>query len=237
MNLSKILTVGAFATSLVFAQPEAPVADQPEAQPATSKPSVNTRAGFGIHGAFEFGKLYALAQDWDLGDDEEEPSGIGFTAGIVGRIPMIPVIQFTPEINFHYLRLVQEDDIGKRTFNQMDIEVPVMVRAILKEMVYVGAGAQLGLNIHSRVSLEEDNVSPGGGLEALDFTFDEDFEKAKVGFGLVFGAGIVIVNYISVDARVVLGLTEVYPDGESELIDLDGAKQMSFQFGVGFWIY
>jgi hypothetical protein len=71
----------------------------------------------------------------------------------------------------------------------------------------------------------------------LDFTFDEDFEKAKVGFGLVFGAGIVIVNYISVDARVVLGLTEVYPDGESELIDLDGAKQMSFQFGVGFWIY
>ena len=235
MNFSRILAAGALAASYAFAQPVAPSVDQPEGQPA-KKAGLNSKMGLGFHGQFEFTILYGLAQDWNLGDDEEAPSGIGFVAGLRGRIPMMPVVHFAPELNFHYARLTQQDEAAKRSFEQMDIEVPLMLRGILKDMFYVTAGAQLGFNLYSKAKVDFGSDDNGGYLDPIDIEYEEDLNKATFGFGLVLGAGFVFFDRISVDARFVLGLTEAYPNGESKFVTMDGAKQKSFQFGIGCWI-
>lgn len=235
MNFSRVFAATALAVSFAFAQPNAPVVEQAGMQ-APQKTSINSKMGFGIHGQFEIVSLYGLAQDWNLGDDEEAPAGIGFTGGFRGRIPMMPVVHFAPELNFHYAQLTQKDEAAERSFTQMDLEVPLMLRAILKDLFYVTAGAQLGFNLYSKATVDFGSDDNGGYLNPIDIEYEEDIDKASFGFGLVLGCGFVFFDRISVDARFVLGLTETYPDGKSDYVSMDGGKQKSFQFGIGFWI-
>ena len=238
MNISRILAAAAMASSIALAQqPNDQQADQSYGQASKKQTSLGEKMGFGIHGQFDYSFLHGLPQDWNGGDDEEAPSGIGFVGGIRGRIPMSPIVHFTPELNFHYARLVQEDEIGKRNFKQMDLEIPLMVRGVFMEKFYVAAGAQVGLDLSSKVTLDAGEVSPGGGLESQPFEYNEDIKKAGFGFGIVFGLGGYIMDYISIDLRVVMGITDVYPDVDSDLIEsMEGGKQMSFRGGIGFWV-
>lgn len=223
MNISKILAAGILASSLSFA-------DQ--------APSLNSKTGVGLHGNFEYNKLYGLAQDWDMGDDTDAPAGIGFDIGVRGRIPMTQFIQFTPELNFRYAKLSLEDDDGfEFKFKQIDLEVPLMIRAIVFNRAYLAAGVEVGLNLSSKVSIEEDDVDLG--YDGLTMNVDierDEVEHATVNFGLAFGAGVYIIDRLSVDAGIHMGLSATYPDGKDVLFDLSDGKQLTFRFGVGYWI-
>lgn len=232
------------------AAPEAAPASEPAYAPASEdnasyadmqpqKKTLNEKPGFGIHGSYEYSYLHGLPQDWNMGDDEDAPAGSGFVGGIRGRIPMNSFVQFTPEVNFHYATLNQEDEVGKRKFTQMDLEVPLLIRGIIMDYFYLTAGAQVGLDLSSKTTLNAGEVDMGGGLGTMVVSFNEKIDKASVSLGIVFGVGFYIMQYISIDAKLIMGLTDVYdvdPE-ENDLIDsMEGGKQMSFRVGIGFWV-
>ena len=206
--------------------------------PQPQKKSLCDKPGFGVHGSFEYAYLHGLPEDWNMGDDADAPAGTGFIAGIRGRIPMNEFIQFTPELNYHYVKLDQNDEAGKRKFTQMDLEIPLTIRGIIANYFYLTAGVQVGFDLGSEVKLDAGKVDMGGGLGTIDVEFKEQIDKANVGLGIVFGVGGLIMEYISIDLRLVMGLIDVYDvDPEkNDLIDsMEGGKQMTFKAGLGFW--
>ena len=244
MNLSKAFATGAIAATCALAQENVQAADQGNTQPVAQSASKAVNAdkiGFGLHGDFEYGFLYGLEQDWNGGDETDAPSGIGLDVGVRGRIPMTNFLQFNPEVNFHYISLTQSDEGTKSRFTQMDIEVPLAVRAFVIDIFYVSAGIQANLNIYSDASLEtEDAIDVENGIFVdVDDLLDIDVENSAFTLGLVFGVGVNIMDRLTFDARLVLGVTDAYvesDDAESSWLVLDGSKLMSFKFGVGFWI-
>ena len=201
--------------------------------------TLNGKTGVGIHGDFGYSFLNGLAQDWNMGDETDAPAGFGFDIGIRGRIPLVDYLQFVPEVNFHYAQLVQEDETAERKFTQMDLEIPLMMRATVLDMLYITAGVQITLNLSSDVKFEEEDVEIGGGLGKLNMSFEEDIEHKGFGFGIVFGAGFFIMERLSIDAALVLDLTDAYENKEDDedaiFIKMDGGKQMTFKAGLGFW--
>ena len=230
MNIPKILAAGALASTFAFAQ-----------EGAAPKADLNSKPGVGIHGDFNYSYLIGLPQDWYLGDDADAPSGIGFDVGFRGRIPMASILQFAPEINFHYAQLAMDEEGCDHKFKQMDLEAPLMMRAIVKDRFYVAAGVQLSLSLSNEVSLEQEDINLGPGLGKTDYKYKENVEQAGFGFGLAFGVGGFVMERLSIDAGIVLGLTDTYPDishenGKNVLFDsMDGGKQMTFKVGAGFW--
>lgn len=200
------------------------------------KSSLNGKAGVGAHIDFNYSFLNGLAQDWNMGDETDAPAGFGFDAGIRGRIPMVDYLQFVPELNFHFAALTQSDEAAERVFKQMDLEIPLTMRATVLDMLYIAAGVQLTLNLSSKVTFEEEDIDMGGGLGTTSMEFNEKIEQAGFTFGLLFGAGFFIMERLSIDAAFMLGLSDMYPDCESDLIEsMDGGKQMTFKVGVGYW--
>lgn len=202
--------------------------------------TLNSKMGVGAHIDFNYSFLNGLAQDWNMGDETDAPAGFGFDAGIRGRIPMVDYLQFVPEVNFHYAQLVQEDETAERKFTQVDLEIPLMMRATVLDMLYITAGVQITLNLSSDVRFEEEDVGFGGDVEGtIDFSFKEDIEQKGFGFGIVFGAGFFIMERLSIDAALVLSLTDAYENKEDDedaiFIKMDGGKQMTFKVGVGYW--
>ena len=230
MKISRIIAAGAIASSIALAQDGA----TPNAQGG-----INSKPGIGAHADFNYSYLIGLPQDWYLGDDADAPSGIGFDIGLRGRIPMASILQFAPEINFHYAQLAMDEEGCDHKFKQMDLEVPLMMRALVKDRFYVAAGVQLSLSLSNEVSLEQEDIKLGAGLGTTNFKYKENVEQAGFGFGLAFGVGGFVMERLSIDAGIVLGLTDTYPDvdpEENDLIDsMDGGKQMTFKVGAGFW--
>lgn len=198
--------------------------------------TLNSKMGVGAHIDFNYSFLNGLAQDWNMGDETDAPAGFGFDAGIRGRIPMVDYLQFVPELNFHFAALTQSDEAAERVFKQMDLEIPLTMRASILDMLYIAAGVQLTLNLSSKVTFEEEDIDMGGGLGTTSMEFNEKIEQAGFTFGLLFGAGFFIMERLSIDAAFMLGLSDMYPDCESDLIEsMDGGKQMTFKVGVGYW--
>ena len=104
MNFSRVFAATVLAVSFAFAQPDAPVVEQAGMQ-APQKTSINSKMGFGIHGQFEIVSLYGLAQDWNLGDDEEAPAGIGFTGGFCIHIPRRSKATPLPPLHIRWIML------------------------------------------------------------------------------------------------------------------------------------
>ena len=198
--------------------------------------TLNSKMGVGAHIDFNYSFLNGLAQDWNMGDETDAPAGFGFDAGIRGRIPMVDYLQFVPELNFHFAALTQSDEAAERVFKQMDLEIPLTMRATILDMLYIAAGVQLTLNLSSKVTFEEEDIDMGGGLGTTSMEFNEKIEQAGFTFGLLFGAGFFIMERLSIDAAFMLGLSDMYPECESDLIEsMDGGKQMTFKAGVGYW--
>ena len=230
MNLSRIFAVMGLTCAPLIAQP-AP--HGPHSAPGPHGNAVPI--GVGVHAAFDYSFLYGLAEDWNMGDDEDAPSGIGFEVGVQARFDIMHVLQFTPELNFRYTKLNQEDESCERNFRQMDLEVPLLVRGNVMNRFYIMAGPQLGISLSDKVSLDGDDANIGGGLGKISYSIEEDIEQKTFGFGVALGIGWYVYDKINIDFRMYLGLADMYDDGESILVDLDGAKQMTFKFGIGYW--
>ncbi|MBR6316926.1 MAG: PorT family protein [Fibrobacter sp.] len=224
--LSKAIATTLLAASCLFAQQDE--ATQ-QAKPAQKD------FGVGIRGAFNYNMMYGLDNDWNVysdNDDDDTPSGIGFEVGLAVRLQLLPFMQFTPEVLFNYAGLSQDDGTMERTFKQMGVEFPLLLRVTPIDKLYLAVGPNIELNVSDEVKLESGTMENEAGTFHHDFP--EAFERKSVQFGLTFGAGYNIIDRLSADFRMNMGMTEVYK-GESLLISLKGGKLMTFKFGLGFW--
>ena len=203
-----------------------------EASSKTSAPAI----GLGARLAVGYGMIWGLEDDWSGGENDENPGGIDLELGAVGRYEISSLIHFTPELLFRYASYSQDDDLGEREFSQMDLEIPLLVRANATPKFYAYIGPQLGLNLSSDVSLKAkvaDKVSGGTTAHSVP----EKVEQTSFGLSVAVGGGYYVMDKLGVDLRIGFGLTELYPDSKGKFVDLSGAKVLSFKLGVNYWIF
>lgn len=193
--------------------------------------------GIGARLAAGYSMIWGLGDDWEEDeDDDKKPGGLDLEGGVMGRIVLTPIIHFTPELLFHYGKLKHDNNYGKQEFSFMNVEIPLLIRANATTKFYAYAGAQPGFNIQNDASLKASvnkHIENGPNKQK----FGKNVDQAAFGFGVVAGAGFYVVDKLSLDLRVYMGLTELYPDSESILVDLSGAKLLSFKFGANYWIF
>lgn len=217
--------------------------DQTTAQSGRSQKAT---AGIGIRADFNIGSFWGTE---DLEDGVEEPDGYGFDVGITARFEMLDILWFTPEILFEAYWLEQDDEAFNREFNQMNLTVPLMFRAILPffTRVYFEVGPQFSLNVSDEVVFDGDHsklVVPGSDI-VIDNTFEEtEIEQTVFAAGVALGLGFYIVpDRLAFNVRFYAGLTELFPDARSPLSDREfddrimvNTKLYSIKLGLNFWI-
>lgn len=232
MKIFYPLVLAAFV-ALSFAQ-------EPAQEPAQTSSKNSFPIGIGVRLAAGYGMIWGLEDDWAIDEsDDEKPGGLDLEGGVMGRIVFTPIIHFTPELLFHYGKLKHDNDYGKQEFSFMNVEIPLLIRANASPKFYAYAGAQPGFNIQNDASLKASVASKvNTGSNGQKYTkFGKSVDQAAFGFGVIAGAGYYVVDKLSLDLRIYMGLTELYPDCESNLVDLSGAKLLSFKFGANYWIF
>ena len=219
MNIAKTLAAGLLAGSIAFA-----------AEGDTAK---KNNVSVGVRAAFNYNMMYGLDDDWNVyADDADAPSGIGFEGGIALKLQVLPFMQFTPEILFNYGSLSQDDGDIERDFTQMGIEIPLLLRVNPVAGVFLTVGPTFEFSVSDKEEIDFGTMTNGAG--SFTHKFDEGFDRKAFQFGLTLGAGYNITDHFYADFRMNLGLTDVY-EGESALVSLDGGKQMTIKFGLGYW--
>jgi len=203
-----------------------------EAGSKTSAPAI----GLGARLAVGYGIIWGLEDDWSGGENDENPGGIDLELGAVGRYEISSLIHFTPELLFRYASYSQDDDLGEREFSQMDLEIPLLVRANATPKFYAYIGPQLGLNLSSDVSLKAKVADKVSG-ETTAHSVSEKVEQTSFGLSVAVGGGYYVMDKLGVDLRIGFGLTELYPDSNGKFVDLSGAKDLSFKLGANYWIF
>lgn len=193
----------------------------------TEKMGVGARLGLG------YSFIWGLADDWNQGDDEDAPAGIMFEGGVQGRYILNKTFQFTPELLFSYAKLTQEDDGYDREFTQMDLTLPLMFQAKLHDRAFASIGVVPGISVSNKVEL---NASVNG-LASSNHKVPETIEQAAFNFGVMIGGGYYVIKNLSVDLRAYMGVLELYPDAESLLIDISGARLLTLKLGVNYWVF
>lgn len=220
-----------------YSQEAAQVAAQDNSYNEQPKSTPKNEFGVGIRGAFNYNMMYGLGEEWYVYNDSEEdiaPSGIGFEAGLAIRLQLLPFMQFTPEVLFEYAELSQEDGSMERTFKQMSVEIPLLLRVTPIDKLYFVAGPNLEISVSDEAELESGVMKNAAG--EFHHQFPEEIERKGFQFGITVGAGYYIFEGFSVDFRYNWGMSDVY---EGYIIDkaneLSSGKQMTFKFGLGFW--
>ena len=227
--MKKVLT---FAIAILCAATFTQAQEASEANSKKDTPAI----GLGARLAFGYGIIWGLEDDWSGGENDEKPGGIDLELGAVGRYEISSLIHFTPELLFRYASYSQDDDLGEREFSQMDLEIPLLVRANATPKFYAYIGPQLGLNLSSDVSLKAkvaDKISGGTTVHSVS----EKVEQTSFGLSVAVGGGYYVMDKLGVDLRIGFGLTELYPDSKGKFVDLSGAKDLSFKLGVNYWIF
>lgn len=202
--------------------------------------------GFGIHAAFDYGMMYGFEEeDSDIDDD---PSGIGFEAGLAGRFEMVNNLYFAPELNFSYISTDHKLNDLKRTYSSMGLEIPLLIRGVIQERFYVSAGPQINLALSNDYETEKKSINQGG--ITIENKFNDNVEQGTFSFGIAAGAGVRIYEGLFFDFRFYMGLSELFPDTDFigggtgninevsdnwSLINMAGAKMMTLKFGLSYW--
>ena len=214
---------------------EAPAEDPIQSRAAES------RIGFGIRGAFDYGMMYGFSEEDD--DIDQTPRGVGFEGGLMLKIMMINNLFFAPEFNIAYIltshTYLKEYD---RTYHSLDLEIPLLIRGVVADKFYITAGPQANLSLSSGADIDpiENKV--------LDIraTTKEKVEQTGFTFGLAAGAGFNIVKGLFVDLRYYMGLMELFPDVKTlddienfededfSIVSMKGAKMMKFKVGLSY---
>lgn len=225
----------AFAIAILSAATFVQAQESESTSPVKQSTELGT-LGLGARLAVGYGFIWGLEDDWSGGENDEKPGGIDLEVGVAGRYEITSLIHFTPELLFRYAKYSQEDDLGDYEFSQMDIEIPLLVRANATPKFYAYIGPQLGLNVSNDVSLKA-KVANKAGTGTINHSIPEKVEQASFGFSIAVGAGYYVIDKLALDLRVGFGLTELYPDSKGKFIDLSGAKDLSFKFGVNYWVF
>lgn len=239
-----LITSSLLLASYTFAQDQTSTQlDNPQETYERSAPK-EQKLGIGAKVAFDYGMMYGFNDD-NLVD--ENPTGIGFEAGIMIRVQMIPNLYFVPEVNYAYIKTSHEVEHLERTYTSSNLEIPILFRGVIAEKFYVTAGPQVNIKLSDDTDFGSNGVfkqcimTDADGkctqyVEANlnDYGYTETLEQGKVDFGLAAGAGFNIFEGLFVDIRYYLGIKELYPDVESDDI-MKGAKIMKFKAGISYW--
>lgn len=205
--------------------------DQTTQAPRTQRAT----AGIGIRADFNIANYWGSTE---LEDDIDEPTGMGFDVALTARFEILSVLLFVPEFHFEAYWLDHDEDGFTREFNQMNLSLPLMFRAVLLSRFYAEVGPQFSLNLTNDVTTGSTTLKvPGAEDIVVENTYQEEIEQTSFAFGVTLGLGFYIIpDRLSISARFYAGLTELYPDAKSQLIDLKGTKLNCIKFGLNFWI-
>ena len=110
----------------------------------------DSRFGAGVKAAFNYGMMYGMEED---GEVESSPSGIGFEAGLMLRIKMIPNLYFAPEFNYNLISTSHTVYKEERTYTASDLEIPLLFRGVVADKFYFTAGPQVVLTLSSSAKI------------------------------------------------------------------------------------
>lgn len=257
-----------FAATCIFAQqqdaavqqvPNAPQDSVSEIDKTTAeqppKKVRNATAGLGIRADYNFADYWGTEE---MNGADDEASGWGFNVGITARFEIIDVLWFTPELHYEYFKLTQDYDEINIQLTQSNLALPLLFRAVLHPRAFFEVGPQISLNL--KYELEYDADKGDLHVASLDQTFDrpKDFddkiEQSTFAVGVAMGLGFYIIpDRLSVNARVYVGLTDLYPDATSIMLYegddntkngkvvpekskvMVGTKLRAIKLGASFW--
>ncbi len=192
--------------------------------------------GFGAKVAFNYGMMYGMEED---GEVESSPSGIGFEAGLMLRIKMIPNLYFAPEFNYNLINTSHKVYKKERSYTASDLEIPLLFRGVVADKFYFTAGPQIVLTLNSSADIPAATDNSGLNIDLSKHT--ESTEQNFFTFGIAAGAGYNIIGGLNVDLRVYMGLMDVFAEPDEDdasawnMIDMAGTKMMKFKVGVSYW--
>lgn len=212
----------------------------PAEEPIQSR-AAESRFGFGVRGAFDYGMMYGFSEEDD--DIDQTPRGVGFEGGIMLKIMMINNLFFAPEFNIAYI-LTSHTYLEKydRTYHSLDLEIPLLIRGVVADKFYITAGPQANISLSSGADIDPiENKT----LDIKAKT-EEKVEQTGFTFGLAAGAGFNIVKGLFIDLRYYMGLMELFPDVKTlddienfenedfSIVSMKGAKMMKFKVGLSY---
>lgn len=178
-------------------------------------------------GGFQLGGHAAASfSNWWGDDSDDAPWGLGFNAGLAGKVNINQMLAVNPEADIALRRLSDDD----ATFSEWALEVPVLVRVQPVQQFFLEVGPSFNFNLSSEGESEADGVSVTRDMDDYVNTFE---------FGLVFGAGtsLPVGTGLDIDFRFNMGLTQIEKEidsgfGESYQPDL---KNFQFALGLTYW--
>ncbi|WP_407456633.1 porin family protein [Fibrobacter sp.] len=212
----------------------------PAEEPVQSR-AAESRFGFGVRGAFDYGMMYGFSEEDD--DIDQTPRGVGFEGGIMFKMMMVNNLFFAPEINIAYI-LTSHTYLEKydRTYHSLDLEIPLLIRGVVADKFYITAGPQANISLSSGADIDPiENKT----LDIKAKT-EEKVEQTGFTFGLAAGAGFNIVKGLFIDLRYYMGLMELFPDVKTlddienfenedfSIVSMKGAKMMKFKVGLSY---
>lgn len=175
----------------------------------------------GGRAALNFSTLYG-----DGADEIDVPWGLGFAAGIAGKISVNDMIAVVPEVEVD-LRRQSEDET---TWSTWAIEIPILARINVMPQLFLEIGPQIGILLSSE--LERDY---GAASETLKLGSDEIDALNTIEFAIDAGVGYSVMPKLDLNFRFALGLTSIV-DGKKLFVEDDLAcKHMQIQVGATYW--
>lgn len=175
----------------------------------------------GGHAAVNFSTLYG-----DGADEMDVPWGLGFAAGVAGKIAVNEMIGIVPEIDID-LRRQSDDDA---TWSTWALEIPILARINVMPQLFLEVGPQIAFLLSSE--LEEDY---GAGTVTLDLG-DSDVDALNTfEFALAAGVGYSVMPKLDVNFRFALGLTSIVDGKKLWVTDDLACKHMQLQVGATYW--
>lgn len=180
-------------------------------------------------------------------------SQTGFTFGVGVIVPVTPILSLQPELNYIQKGFAYEfsEDDGFSYYEQSQklkysyLEVPVLLRLSLGPdvaKIHVNLGPSLGYGLGGKTDFRS-FTDPGDGIPPYEEKGEAKvkFEKEPAGYegedvylekrldiGLQAGAGVTLLNKITVDIRYGMGLTNVTENNVQ-----GDTKNRVIQFTVG----
>ena len=145
----------------------------------------------------------------------------GYQVGVLMEAKLGNSFAIAPEVVFAAQGGQYEILKVDHTFNTNYINVPVMLKFYASPNFSIDFGPQVGFNVYSKHSIEDN---------AVDFKND----TKTVDFGLGLGATYNITENAFVQARYTMGLTKAVEGLEAIVYDVDGGKNGNIQVAFGW---
>ncbi|SHL35722.1 PEGA domain-containing protein [Fibrobacter sp. UWEL] len=131
-------------------------------------------------------------------------------------------------LTWHDISLPEEYDDVKIDFfeTQWNVDIPVLVRFTIPNLVYLEAGPMVSFCLHSNSEID---IESNWG----DYTYKNKNFASATELGLMFALGVtkqVGMKTMDVSLRLMTGLTSLYDEDDSP-------KTFQMQFNVAFWLF